>query len=96
MRKLLWAWRLLWTDTYVVLTDKAAVINVPSGDPDSYENIMLLAAQTAALQNFRFRLEDLVREHEEAVLLLTRRNEQKRTTRGTGVRKSPKKRSSKV
>ncbi len=95
-RRMQWAWRLLWTRTYVVLTDTSAVINVPAEDPDSFDNIMLLAAQTAALQNFKFSLEDLVREHEEAVQLLTRRNEQKRAKRGAKVPRSPKRANNKV
>lgn len=71
--KLKWAYRLLFTRTFVILTDKSAAVSIPIVDPNAFESILLLTAQTHALMEFKSRLEDLIGEHEEAVKLLSRR-----------------------
>lgn len=71
--RLKWALKLLQSRTFVVLLDKSSVVNIPLANINSFENQLLLAAQTAALQEFRSRLEDLIREHEEAISLLAHR-----------------------
>lgn len=77
IEKLKWALRLLRSRTYVLLTDKEAVVSIPLADIDSFENQFLLSAQTASLQEFRSRLEDLIGEHEQAIQLLAHRKGQK-------------------
>lgn len=104
MDRLKWAFRLMRSKTYVVLTDKSSVVNIPITSLDSFENTLLLAAQTASLQEFASRLEDLISEHEQAIELIARRQGEKpkasskaKTTgnkSGSKVRKTAKKRSS--
>lgn len=72
--KLKWAYRLLRTNTYVVLTDKESAVNIPLSSLDSFDNVFLLNAQQASLKEFRDRIEDVIHEHEEAVRLLSGRS----------------------
>lgn len=106
VEKLKWAVRLLKSNTFVILLDKTAVVNIPIVDVNKFENQLLLAGQTAALQEFKVRLEELISEHEEAIALLAYRTSvqtknvpkkktTKRSTVGTKVRKTPRARKSK-
>lgn len=73
LKKLEWAYRLLRSRTYVVLTDKSAVVNIPLAKVDSFENSLLLAGQASSLATFKDKLEDLISEHEQAIRLLNHR-----------------------
>jgi hypothetical protein len=98
LEKLKWMWRLLNSKTYLVLTDKASIVNIPLTRIDSFKNRFLLSAQTSALQEVYSRLGDLIREHEQAVELLFKNDSEqdskpKRTSNkssGNKVRKSTK------
>lgn len=79
--KLKWAYRLLRSRTYVILTDKSSVVSIPLVNIEAMENQFLLAGQTASLQEFRSRLEDLIGEHEQAIALLARRQGDKQVYR---------------
>lgn len=61
------------SESYVVLTDRDAVISIPMMDMSKFENILLLSSQTAALVEFQARLSDLIAEHEQEIKLLTNR-----------------------
>lgn len=96
IEKFKWALRLFKSHTFLVLTDKASVVNIPLAHIDSFENQFLLSAQTASLVEFKSRLEDLISEHEQAIKLLAHRQSQKRkaqaeTARRRQVRKTTKK-----
>lgn len=73
LKKLEWAFRLMRSRTYVLLTDKAAVVNVPLADVNTFENSLLLAGQAASLAEFIRRLEELKSEHEDAIQLIAHR-----------------------
>lgn len=81
MEKLGLMFSIMRSKSYVVLTDKKAVVQIPMIRPDSFENIMLLGAQGAALEEFYDRLGDVIKEHEEAVSLLSRRKKKGATKR---------------
>lgn len=86
LRKLTWAYRLLRSRTYVLLTDKAAVVNIPLADVNTFENSMLLAGQAASIAEFMRRLEDLKGEHEQAIALIAHR--QRHSRKSTPVAKT--------
>lgn len=94
LEKLKWAIRILKSDTYVVLTDEAAVVNIPLMNPDSITNVILLSAQTSSLKEFKDRLEDTIHEHEDALELLLRQRKQpytrKKNTNTTKASKTTK------
>lgn len=97
LEKLKWAYRLLRSRTFLVLTDKASVVSIPLVDIQAHESVFLLSAQTASLQEFKSRLEDLINEHEEAIQLLAYRKgvskaSSAKKSNGTKVRRSTKKR----
>lgn len=71
--KLRWMIRFWKSRTYVVLLDREAVVSIPLTSVDSFENQFLLSAQTASLMEFKGRLEDVIREHEQAIQLLSHR-----------------------
>lgn len=88
LERLKWALRVLRTRSYVVLTDTRSVVNIPMFDQETLDDQMILAAQTASLENFKTRLEDLIREHKEAVSLLSYRQKQARAARQSTVSKA--------
>ena len=65
---------LLRSNSYVVLTDKSAVVSIPLMDMSKFTNIMLLSSQTIALSEFQTRLTSLIAEHKQEIQLLKRRN----------------------
>lgn len=77
MEKLKLILSILRTKSYVILTDDRAVASIPVVDIDTFDNVLLLSGQTAALQEFQARLYDLIIEHEEAIDLLARRSKSK-------------------
>lgn len=72
-QKLLWAWRILNTDTYVVATDRYAVCSIETVDPYSIRTVVVLGAQRAAIEDLRDKLNELMAEHDKATLLLERK-----------------------
>ncbi len=82
---------LLRSKTYVLLTDDKAVVSIPLVDMTKFDNILLLTAQAAALDEFQSRLADLALEHEQHVELLTNRKDSKLFGKGkTEVNKGKK------
>lgn len=82
---------ILRSNSYVVLTDKNAVVSIPLMDMSKFTNVMLLSSQTAALLEFQARLTSLIAEHKQEIQLLKRRNGSKLFVNGkTGVRKGKK------
>ena len=81
--KLKWAYKLLRSNTYVVLTDKDSVVNIPLTKLDTFENIFLVSAQAASLKDFKNRLEGVIKEHGEVINHLAR---EKKTPRKKSVR----------
>jgi len=92
LEKLKWAFRILNSDAYVVLTDRSAVVSIPLMNPDTIQNVILLSAQTASLNEFKDRLEDTIHEHENAIELLLRQRRQstvhKKNTKTTKTSKT--------
>lgn len=93
--KIKWMWRVLRSKTFVVMTDRGAVVSIPLHDINTFENQLLMAAQAASLSDFKHRLEDLIGEHEDAIKLLSHRQSASKTAKteksgGTKVRKSTK------
>lgn len=78
VEKLKWMLKFWKSRTYVVLLDREAVVSIPLTNVDSFENQFLLSAQTASLMEFKGRLEDVIREHEQAIQLLSHRQSVKR------------------
>lgn len=78
VEKLKWAYKLLRSRSYVILTDKEAMVSIPLMDIEKFESQFLLGAQTASLLEFQTRLGDTIREHEEASRLLAHRQGVKR------------------
>lgn len=96
--KMKWVYRLLRSRTYVLLLDKGCVVNIPLTNINSFESTLLLSAQTAALYEFKSRLEGLIGEHEDAITLLAHRQgvqskaapkKSSSSKSGSKVRKSP-------
>lgn len=73
MEKLSLIWDLLWSKAYVVLTNKRAVVSVPTMDIHKIENVLLLSAQQASLTEFYDRMGEALEEHSRQVELLTGR-----------------------
>ena len=73
LQKIKWAYRLLRTDSYVVLTDKQSVINLPIVDGDRIEDIVLMKVQIASLEDFSQKLLALIRGYKDAERLLMHR-----------------------
>jgi hypothetical protein len=62
-----WAAKLLRSKHFVVLTDKESVICLQGADPDNIEDFVILAAQTAELQDFSDKLKLLIKDHDRAI-----------------------------
>lgn len=87
--KLKWVYKFLRSRTYVILLDKESAVNIPLMSLDSFESQFMLSAQTASLHQFKSRLEEVIREHEEAIKLLSHRQsvKQKAQTQANSKRK---------
>lgn len=95
--KLKWAKRLLASKYFVLLTDKDSVIALNGVRPDSFEDQIALAAQTAAIEDFADRLQGLKHDHRNAALkTLNRRPNVAHKTRAKTAQKSSPKKSSKT
>jgi hypothetical protein len=65
--KLRWAKKLLKAKFFVVMTDTESAIAFEGANPDNFEDVVALAAQTAELENFYQQLGGLVKDHKAAV-----------------------------
>jgi len=95
LRKLRWAFKLLRSTHYVVLTDQEAVINFDGEDPASFDNAMLLAQQASALSMFATELDRVSKQHDDVLEQLIGRSKvneayarTKKTRAKTTVRKN--------
>lgn len=97
MEKLRTIIALIRSQTYIVLTDKESVMNLPLVEVDSFNNTVLLAGQNYALHEMKSRIEESIREHDTAIENLHRQKrlrdeEYKETLRkGTDKRRDNKK-----
>lgn len=66
-------WSLFRSNAYVVVTEDKAVCSIPTMDMNKFESVMLLGAQSAALENFKENLEEVIKLHNDEIKLLTRR-----------------------
>jgi hypothetical protein len=73
MHKLKSIWELIWSYSYVVLTDKNAVIHIPMMDPSKIQDIMILGSQKSSLKEFRYQLDEVIKEHDRQTKLLLHR-----------------------
>ena len=71
--KLVWAFRLLRSRSFVLLTDKQSVVMLPLADVNKMERLFIISSQTTSLYEFKERLEEVIDEHEQAAELLLRR-----------------------
>lgn len=79
LNKLVLAYKLLRSSSYVVLTDSTAIVHIPPlMNPENIQNTIILGSQSASLKVFRDRLNGVIKEHEHATKLLLHR---KRSTR---------------
>lgn len=78
MRRLRIIWDLLFSYTYVVLTDKNATIYIPLMDLDKMQNQVILGSQKASLKEFRDRLTEVIKEHDRQTKLLQHRKRNSR------------------
>ena len=81
INKLTWIYRLLRSRSYMIILDKESMVSIPVMDINKLENQFLLGAQTASLMEFKVRLEDVIREHEEAIRLLSHRKSVKKASK---------------
>lgn len=61
-----WARRIMKAKHFVVLTDKESIIYFRGLDPKNFDDVLMLSAQKAELNDFRHRLDKLIKDHEEA------------------------------
>ena len=66
-KKLTWAFRLLTARNYIVMTDRAAVINFEGKPASLIESPLHLAQQASALDMFSQQLDKLQVEHDKAL-----------------------------
>ena len=72
-RNVLWAWRVLLSRNYVVVTDNEAVCSIQVKDPESIESVARLEFQSIVLGKIRESIVRLESEHSDAIALLKRR-----------------------
>lgn len=65
-QRILWAWKVLCSNTFVVATEKEAVCKIDLRDPYSFESVLMLSAQQGCLKDFIERLQGISDEHEQA------------------------------
>lgn len=65
--KLRWAWKLLRSKYFVILTDKESVIAMSGYDPKKFNDFLAVSAQTAAIDGFLESLKRLRKDHEKIV-----------------------------
>lgn len=68
-----WAWEVLRSDAYVLAGENKSVVNIKLHDPNTFESVAMLAAQTSALIEFHRELGKLIKHHEKELTLLKRR-----------------------
>lgn len=62
-----WATKLLRSKHFVVMTDKESVICFQGVDPNSFDDLLALMAQSSELQMFNDKLKELIRRHDKAI-----------------------------
>lgn len=61
-----WAWRVLRAKSFVVADEKAAFCLLPMREPYSLDTVVMLSSQYSSLMDFRDRLNDVLKQHEQA------------------------------
>lgn len=74
LQKLLWAIRVLRSKSYIVLTDKEAVISLKIRPPETLEDVVVLESQLHCIKAFQSDLDELAKQFKTEVGLLRRRN----------------------
>lgn len=83
-----WAYKILRSTSFIVLTDKEATINIKGINPDKMKDIFVLMSQQSYLAQFKDRLEELIKAHDAAVSKVT--GEQNVANKRTTAKKSTK------
>jgi hypothetical protein len=80
-----WAWRVLRSKTFVVLTDTNAAVYLPLANPDEFSDLMMLKQQRAVFTLFTDEFKKIEKAHNDAVKLLLHKekNGKARTTKRT-------------
>jgi hypothetical protein len=65
LEKIKWSWRVLRSSTFVIATEQSAVCRINVREPYSFDTIVMLAAQYSSLLNFKGKIEDVIKEHEQ-------------------------------
>lgn len=78
MHKLKALWELLWSYSYIILTDKNATIHIPMMDVNKMQDIIILGAQKSSLKEFRYQLDGVIKEHDRQAKLLLHRKRNSR------------------
>lgn len=87
--KLKWARKLLKAKMFIVMTEKESAIAVDGADPYTFTDAMALAAQSAELEMFQQSLNQLVKDHQDALKNLSGvSNEAKTKKSATSNRKA--------
>lgn len=73
LNKLTLVYKLLRSVSYVVLTDTTAVVHIPMMDLEKIQNTIILGSQRASLQEFKDRLDEVIKEHDRQTKLLQHR-----------------------
>lgn len=71
--RVMWAFRILGSESYVIATEKYAVCNVNVMDPYKMSTIISVSAQRTAIEELRDKLNGLIEQHDEATALLERK-----------------------
>lgn len=58
------AWYVLWSKSYIVVTDRLGANHIPYIDPLIMEDVLVLSAQRTVLREMRDRLDDMIKEHD--------------------------------
>lgn len=73
MKKLRILWYLLISKSYIVVTDKAAISQMPILDPYSLGDVVIVGAQALALKEIRDELDEIITEHKLVIKNMSRR-----------------------
>lgn len=72
-RNIYWAWKVLFSRSFMVVTDNEAVCSIPLIDPDNVESVARLEFQATVLGKIKESLIRLEKEHKDAITLVKRR-----------------------
>ena len=76
-----WALRLLKSDSFVVLTDKASVMYLDVKDPRDIHSVFILMGQKAALSKFDKQLHTIMNDHDKAMRRLRSKHANSKATK---------------